>query len=649
MHRRDYLRSCAAGLAAAWLRPGSLVAGDPTTVFDRYFIEVLEGFLRNARRTSPSFAVCDFPDGTILKNCVAKSGKTYIGVARMLPAMAAWVAAGRKPARFGPERLELREVLKQAFRNAFNPEHPDYWEEPPSDRPSQRQVEACLVAWALYLLGDRFLAELTSRDRVNIQAWLASCTRLPERKNNHAWFHAINNATRLVLSGRWKEFQGDEAYMKEDLKALDSLGSPGDGWYSDSPALQIFDYYNFFTFPSHFLVWNQIAGSRYPELARPFLDRLRLFLDKAPYFFAGHGGHVLFGRSLIYRWAVLMPLVLAYRQKLWPHSPGLLRRIVRRNLEWHWGLGAYDSERGKLRETFSADGTPEIREAYVDNGHPYWTMLTFPFLAIPAADPFWTAVEEPLPVERGDFVVRFDGPRMLLAGTKTSGQVRWLQSQNTHYRAYYRDRYIKFSYSSHFPFNILSEADRAPWDSTLVFRNPATGHVAARSGVQSGKLRGDGVEVEWWAELDGMKFEVASRVLVSGEFEHRSHTVKAPAEAIQAGVEVIEGSAPLGLKKGEAFEQAREARCLLLRSRDGRLVATWNAGGYETLEVAQSFEETGRRNVNIVHAECAVNTLRGKLASQRAVFASLHYASPAPMNRADILRRAAELMAGPGT
>jgi hypothetical protein len=88
---------------------------------------------------------------------------------------------------------------------------------------------------------------------------------------------------------------------------------------------------------------------------------------------------------------------------------------------------------------------------------------------------------------------------------------------------------------------------------------------------------------------------------------------------------------------------------LLLRSRDGRLVATWNAGGYETLEVAQSFEETGRRNVNIVHAACAVNTLRGKLASQRAVFASLHYASPAPMNRADILRRAAELMAGPGT
>lgn len=643
MHRRRYLKSCVAGLAVGLLRPDPLIAADPSTAFDNYFIEILEGFLRNARRTSSSFAVCDFLDGTILKSCVARSGKTYISVARMMPAMAAWVAGGKQPSRFGPERLELRAVLKQAFRNAFDPQHPDYWEEPPADRASQRQVEACLVAWALYLLGDRFLAELTSRDRANIQAWLASCTRFPERKNNHAWFHAINNAARLVLSERWKEFQGDEQYMREDVEALDALGSAGDGWYSDSPLMPIFDYYNFFTFPSHFLVWNQIAGSRYPDLARPFLQRLRLFLDKAPYFFAGHGGHVLFGRSLIYRWAVLMPLVLAYQQQLWPHSPRLLRRIVRRNLEYHWQLGAYDRERGKLRETFSAEGTVDIREAYVDNGHPYWTMLPFPFLTIPARDPFWTASEEVLPVERGDFTVRFEGPRMMLVGTKASGQVRWIQSQNAHYRPYYRDRYIKFSYSSHFPFNVLSDPVHAPWDSTLVFRNPATGHVAARSSVKAGELTGDGVEVRWSCELDGMQFEVLSTVRVAGEFEARKHIVTAPPEAVHAGIEVIEGSAALGLSQGEAFEQEREPRWLAIRTRDGRLVATWNMAGYERLEVAQSFEETGRRTVNIVYAECAVNTLRAKLASDRSTFASLHYASPRPLARAELMRAAEKL------
>ena len=56
---------------------------------------------------------------------------------------------------------------------------------------------------------------------------------------------------------------------------------------------------------------------------------------------------MLFGRSLIYRWAVVLPYVLAYQQKAWPYSPGLLRRIVRRNLEFHWELGAFDARGGQ--------------------------------------------------------------------------------------------------------------------------------------------------------------------------------------------------------------------------------------------------------------------------------------------------------------
>lgn len=635
MRRREYLKTCGAALAASWLD----AAPAPAAAFDRYFLAILDGYVRNARRTSDSFAVCDFPDGTILKNCTAKSGKTYVSVARMLPAMATWVASGRQP------DLSLRQILLQTYRNAFDPAHPDYWGEPPRDRVNQRMVEACLVAWALWLLGDSFVGELTSRDRANIQAWLASNTRLPERKNNHAWFHAINKAARQALAGRWKEFEGEEQSMLEDVKAMDALGSAGDGWYSDSLTLPIFDYYNFFTFASHFLIWNQIAGERYPQLARPFLQRLRLFLDKAPYFFAGHGGHVPFGRSLIYRWAVVLPFVLAYQQKLWPHSPGLLRRIVRRNLEYHWNLGAFDEQRGKLRETFSADGTPDIREIYIDNGHPYWCTPAFSFLSLPARDPFWNAREEPLPVERGDFTVSFPGPRMLLVGTRRTGQVRWLQSQNIFVNPRYRDRYIKFSYSSHFPFNILPQVDRCPWDSTLVFRNPATGKVAARSGVKSGVVADDGTKIEWWTELDGWRFEVVTRVRVWGEFEYRRHAVFAPQEAINAGVEMLEGSPALGLQRGEQFEKNNGDGWLSVRSpHSGALVVSWKGRGYEQIEAVQSFEETMRRNVNVVYAEMAVNTLRAKISEAGGVFASLHYASPSPLRLTELQREARRLL-----
>ncbi len=50
---------------------------------DFYFLEILDGFLRNAIKTSDSFAVCNFPQGTLLPACITPSGKTYVSVANI--------------------------------------------------------------------------------------------------------------------------------------------------------------------------------------------------------------------------------------------------------------------------------------------------------------------------------------------------------------------------------------------------------------------------------------------------------------------------------------------------------------------------------------------------------------------------------------
>ncbi len=575
---------------------------------EAFFREIVGGFVRNARATSSTFAVCDYPRGTRLKNCVARSGKTYVSVARMMPALA---ATGVEPA-----------VLLAAFRNAFDPECPDYWEEPPRDKANQRQVEAALVSWSLWRAGGAVAARLTSRQRANAQAWLASCTRVAERKHNHAWFSAINHAGRLALAPKWKEFSGDERWMLEDLAALDSMASPGDGWYSDSLTLPIFDYYNFWTFASHFLQWNEIIGARYPEISRRFSARLRLFLEKTPYFFASDGRHPLFGRSLIYRWALLAPLVEAYRQGLWPHSPGLLRRIIRKSLEYHRAIGSYDSAAGKLRETYSSEGTPALREFYIDNGHPYWCMPAFSYLALPRSDRLFTAAEEPLPVEKGDFLVRFEGPRMLLAGCRDTGQVRWLHANCAYHHLRYRDKYVKFVYSSHFPFNIVPAEDRPPWDAALVFRNPATGAMAARSSIEHGELTRDGVHTRWIAELEGRRIAVDTTIRLAGEFEVRRHEVKGA-----EGLEAIEGSPALGLRSGE--RPARSGG--ILRGSTG-CVATWPAPA--SVEVIDGS--------NAVYPRSAVNTLR-TLCQSRTVLSSVHYASPKPWSDAALEKGAREL------
>ena len=611
MNRRQFLASAAAPMLAA--------DAPPHTALDPYWLPILDGFLRNARATSSSFAVCDFPDGTILKASIARSGKTYDSVTRMMPALAAWAACGRASAAH-------LDALRQMFIHAFDPAHPDYWMPAGPDRSNQRQVESSIVAWSLWLLRDKLLPGLTSRQRANIHAWLASCTQVPVRRNNWAWFTAVNQAARLDLAKHWPEFSGDAEWMAADLQSLDDLAVPGDGWYSDSPTEPIYDYYNFWVFASHFLYWRKIVGPQYPKWEQRFTERLRLFLEKAPCFFGANGSHVLYGRSLIYRWAVLAPLVLAYEQKLWPHSPGLLRAIVRRNLEFHWKLGSFDPVRGKLRETYSATGTHEICDSYVDNGHPYWGMQAMAFYLIPASDPFWHAPEDPLPIDRGDFRVRFESLGMMLAGVQASGQVRWLQARSFRGGPEYRDKYTKFSYSSHFAFNIVKARDHVSPDTALYFRNPKTGAVAARGGISRGKLIENGVEIDWWTDLEKKRILVNSRIELFGDFERRTHTVSIP-----HGMEVdaLEGSYALGCdsvpekQAGDNWVSARSP---------GGLIVSW-APHLDTAEASG----------NILAARSVVHVTSARLSAGQTVLRSLHYASSKPLAMPQILEHAKAL------
>src|ERR1051326_5359321 len=124
MNRRRFLQLSAAvfaGRAAVLDRTAhSLAATSPQAQFDRYFIPILDGFLKNARATGPDYVVCDYPDGTKSKSCCTPSGKTYVSVARMPPPMAEWVASGRAAP-------EVRDVLLSVYRNAFDEKNANFW------------------------------------------------------------------------------------------------------------------------------------------------------------------------------------------------------------------------------------------------------------------------------------------------------------------------------------------------------------------------------------------------------------------------------------------------------------------------------------------------------------------------------------------
>lgn len=648
MQRREFLKLTAAtALSAAAFPQISSIAAEKgaTAAIDDHFTEILGGYLRNLERTTPdSFAVCDFPEGTVIKTCSTPSGHGYVSVARMLPPMAEYLHAGLKPNVFkvrGKE-MSLTDLLLQTFRDAFDPKHEHYWAEPTGTKPTQRSVEAALVAISLHRLGPEFVGKLSAEERANVNKWLASCTIIPERDNNHAWFHALNQACRLELSRSFPEFKGDEEWMLADLKAMDALAPVGDdGWYSDSPKLPLFDLYNFWTFGNFPLFWSRIIGHRYEKWDAIFKGRVKQFLQKTPYFFAPDGSVPLFGRSLPYRWAMLSPMLLGYEMKLWPHSPGLLRKIARTHINWWWNIGAYDEKLGKLLEPLTPVGTPAATDPYIDNGHPYWTMLSYTLFSIPKNDPFWTAPEEPLPVEKDDYVVRFEAPRMLVTGTKSSGQVKWLQARNVPKRDTYRDKYTKLVCSSHFPFNTMKEKDVAPWDQAVVFRD-AAGKCATRLAVTEGKLLEDGVETTWTTMLGDKEVSVTTQVRLAGEFEFRRHVVKLD-PAATASWEFVEGSYALPLRENETPAQEKRPEWISLRNNNGYAVAAWRLTGHTAADVASSFDPKHQTRVNLIHPKSAVIGLSAKLDRAEAVFTSLHFASPKPPPWEDVLSKAAEL------
>ena len=507
MNRRSFLTLPAAALAA------------PSTYsIEDFYRRIQDGYARWAQKTSSSLAVVEFPGATVTKNFLAKSGLSVTGTTRMLPALAAWAVSGRDR-----DNAAFQAALS-ALRNGTNPHNPDYWLHSPEKQQNQRQVESSIVAWSVWLLRDRLLPALTPDERRNVAAWLASCTRVPVRSNNWAWFTAVNQAVRLSLAPRWPEFRGDEAWMLEDLKLLDSLAVGDSGWYNDTRDGAAFDYYNSWVFASHFLYWNEIVGAKYPQWRDRFSARLKKYLQSSPHFFGAHGGHILYGRSLIYRFAVLTPFILAYQQKLWPHSPGLLKRIVRGNFEFHDRLGALDPDSGKLRESYTPEGSPSIKESYIDGGHPYWGMQAFALWRIPQSDPFWTAAEEPLPVEQNDFTLALPGPGLLLAGSRRTGAVRLYNALSTLPDPHYRDKYNKFVYSSHQGFCCVQEAGRIPWDSTLVLTDGKT--TAGRSEFLEHKIAKDRIDLRYEIHLGPVTAQVKTAIHLLPDGDRRIHEIE---------------------------------------------------------------------------------------------------------------------------
>ncbi|ERK70765.1 hypothetical protein N136_02890, partial [Leifsonia aquatica ATCC 14665] len=172
---------------------------------------------------------------------------------------------------------------------------------------------------------------------------------------------------------------------------------------------------------------------------------------------------------------------------------GTLRRGASGMLRAFLERGAVD-EHGLLSVGLFGEW-PAMAQSYSGAGSPYWAAKGFLGLALPADHEVWTAVEEPLPVERADVrrVIRAAG--WIVSGTVADGVVRVVNHGTDHGLSGDRTAdsplYARLGYSSATLPPLVGPTVEAPVDNTVGAVDDA-GRSTNRSGFARGVIGDDG-------------------------------------------------------------------------------------------------------------------------------------------------------------
>lgn len=369
-----------------------------------------------------------------------------------------WGAWLRNPANpstiaYQGHAINLDALMRDALVQGTNPENPyTYWGD--IGDMDQRIVETSNLALALLLSRERVFSVMTGRERAQVIDWLAQVDGKETWPDNWILFPAFSQFVRLQLG-----YAAPQADLNARLERMRTFYR-GDGWYADGGGDK-FDLYNAWMFGTHYLLWAWLDGARRPDLQSEVLSRARIFLADFPYFFGANGSYVAWGRSLGGRFAAVATFGIGHLLNITPTNPGLVRRVSSGCLRYFYEHGAFDAETHHLYQGFHGN-FPPAAESYGSPGSPYSALHGLLALTMGPADPFWTTIEAPLPVERATFERAFLVPGFVVSGDQETGQVLLLNSRSSHESDTARNDYIpkygKFAYTTHFPFDVVPAA-----------------------------------------------------------------------------------------------------------------------------------------------------------------------------------------------
>lgn len=367
-----------------------------------------------------------------------------------------------------------------------NPVNPDRWPNP--GELDQAKVEAASLAVGLALTREVLWDKLPQRVQEQLVAWFETVIGEKYPPINWVWFQIVVETFLASVGGR---------YSDEDIEAglaiHDSLYR-GHGWFADGPE-RAYDHYVGWAFQVYPQLLQLMAPYDPRVRARAALDGERLadFLDDAVHLVGADGAPLIQGRSLIYRFAAAVPFWTGQLSGHTRLTPGVSRRAASGILQYFLDRGALNDD-GLLTIGFHGE-FPGMKQSYSGAGSPYWAAKGMMGLALPADHPVWTAVEEPLPVERGDTRRLIAAPGWQVDGTVSDGIVRVRNHGTDHANPGVRvtdsPLYARLGYST----ATFPDLESESLDNAVAFVDEA-GRLTHRTGFEFlGHFEQDGVQV----------------------------------------------------------------------------------------------------------------------------------------------------------
>lgn len=345
----------------------------------------------------------EMANGTLQKNMLVEVSPNWDGrdkkvtymeaFGRLMAGIAPWLALPDDGTAEGAQRRELRDLALKAYKNAVDPESPDYllWR-----GHGQALVDAAYIAESFLRAWDTLWEPLDDTTKKRYIEEFTQLRRVDPPYTNWLLFSSTIESLLCKAGAECDEYRINSAARKMEEWYT------GDGWYADGPNFA-FDYYSSYVF--HPMYLETLATMRdcgrytridYPKYYDRALRRAQKYAIVLERFISPEGTFPVFGRSIPYRMATMQPLALmAWYGKL-PEglSNGQVRSALTAVMHRMFDGKENFNEKGFLTIGFSGR-QPNVADWYTNNGSLYMTSLAFMPLGLPASHPFWTDAPQP--------------------------------------------------------------------------------------------------------------------------------------------------------------------------------------------------------------------------------------------------------------